>query len=224
MTHHASDSAEALHEAAVIRYLEQHPHLLLQYPNIVANLPGFDDHQRHVSETNQQLARLHQQLDQERQRLLLLIERAREYERLTSQLHRLTVQLIAANDLKQTQQLLEAGLKQEFGSEAVALNYSYFGARDHLAGTVKQIIIKLDHCLCGALTPKQFKELFGQAGASLQSAALIPLTGTHLHGVLAIGSANPNRFTPDMGTDILNRLGAIVSAKLIELMPSHLTE
>jgi uncharacterized protein YigA (DUF484 family) len=35
--------------------------------------------------------------------------------------------------------------------------------------------------------------------------------------VLAIGSTDPHHFAPDMGTELLERLGAIASAKLTDL-------
>jgi uncharacterized protein YigA (DUF484 family) len=43
---------------------------------------------------------------------------------------------------------------------------------------------------------------------------LIPVRTERLAGVLAIGSADPERFVPDTGVDFLTRLGELVSLKL----------
>jgi len=77
--------------------------------------------------------------------------------------------------------------------------------------------IDRDRCLCGPLAPKQAEPLFGNDGEAIQSAALVPIRGTEQTGVLAIGSKDPKRFAPDMGTELLERLGAIAGAKLTDL-------
>ena len=35
-----------------------------------------------------------------------------------------------------------------------------------------------------------------------------------MYGFIALGSTAPDRFTPDMGTYFLDRLGTLISAKL----------
>jgi len=67
------------------------------------------------------------------------------------------------------------------------------------------------------LRAAQSEPLFGDQAPAIQSAVLIPIKGHDQSGVLAIGSTDPKRFTPDMGTDLLERLGAITSAKLVDL-------
>jgi uncharacterized protein YigA (DUF484 family) len=68
--------------------------------------------------------------------------------------------------------------------------------------------------VCGPLTPQQLDYLFGAQAEELGSAAILPIQGDDILGVLAIGSADPRRFHPDMGTEFLVRLTEIVSRKL----------
>jgi uncharacterized protein YigA (DUF484 family) len=58
--------------------------------------------------------------------------------------------------------------------------------------------------------------------ASVMSLALIPLRhgpGTAAFGMLVLGSPDPTRYSTDMGTEFLMRIGEIVSAGLSRLLP-----
>ena len=70
---------------------------------------------------------------------------------------------------------------------------------------------------CGPLDPVSADALFPTTSRPIQSAALIPLRTPSQEGLLAIGSADPTRFAPDMGTEQLHRLGELVGACLIAL-------
>lgn len=216
-------AAEDREEVIVLDYLERHPDLLRRHPELLAKLELPHGKNGAVSLVERQVAVLREQLDYERRRLLYLIERAREYEKLTSQLHRLTIRLIPARDLEQMRVALHASLRQEFNAEAVALKLFPLDARTRRRDPLAQTFLRFveeNRCVCGPLSGDQFAVLFGtEEGAELRSAALIPLDGLTLSGVLALGSRDPQRFTADMGTDLLVRLGAIVSAKLSELHP-----
>jgi hypothetical protein len=71
---------------------------------------------------------------------------------------------------------------------------------------------------CGPLDPVSASALFPNAARPILSAALIPLRTPSREGLLAIGSADPTRFTADMGTEQLHRLGGLVSACLTALV------
>lgn len=217
------DSALYDERAITLNYLEQHPDLLLHYPGLLAKLEIPHGHKGGtISLVERQIAVLRDQLDNERRRLLYLIERAREYERLTSQLHRLTTQLILARTQEQARTVIYSALRHEFHVDAVVLKLfpvSDAPSTNKIDATIQSFLefVDRDRCLCGPLNQEQFVSLFGAEGSELQSAALIPLKGAHLSGVLAIGSRDPERFTVDMATDVLSYLGAITSAKLMEL-------
>lgn len=208
-------------EAVAIAYLEAHPDLLLRHPSLLAKLEVPHGGDGAVSLVERQLSVLREQVAQERGRLACLVERAREYEALSTHLHQLTTKLILARSLAQMQDVLDAELKAEFGAEAVALNTlptkDPEQASDQPVSPTLLKLVELGRCLCGTLSEAQYADLFGRRAKKLQSAALIPLKGPKVRGVLAIGSRDPNHFTADMGTEVLERLGDIISAKLLEL-------
>lgn len=215
-------------EAMAVAYLEEHPDLLSRHPRLLAKLEIPHGGDGAVSLVERQLTLLREQIAQERQRLACLVERAREYESLSAHLHELTTKLILARSVKHVQDILDVELKIEFEAEAVTL--LRFPLPDQeadgpslsapLSAPLAQLS-EIDHCQCGPLKTEQYAELFGANARELHSAALIPLKGPKMRGLLAIASRDPDHFTTDMGTDALERLAGIISAKLIELALLH---
>ena len=76
------------------------------------------------------------------------------------------------------------------------------------------IVFQKRQPVCGRLRPKQQVFLFGENSAMVKSAVLIPLYEARAIGVLAMGSNNPDRFHPGMGTMFLTQLGELVSRAL----------
>jgi uncharacterized protein YigA (DUF484 family) len=211
-------------EAMAVAYLEEHPGLLLSHPRLLTKLEIPHGGDGAVSLVERQLALLREQIAQERQRLTCLVERAREYESLSAHLHALTTKLILARSVKHVQDILDVELKIEFEAEAVALLRFPLPDEEADGPSLTAPPAKLsaiDHCQCGPLKTEQYKELFGANARELHSAALIPLKGPKMRGLLAIASRDPDHFTTDMGTDALERLADIISAKLIELALLH---
>jgi uncharacterized protein YigA (DUF484 family) len=55
----------------------------------------------------------------------------------------------------------------------------------------------------------------------MQSAALVPLRKTgseHSFGLMVLGSPDPQRFSAELATDLLARIGDIASARLQQLV------
>ena len=61
-----------------------------------------------------------------------------------------------------------------------------------------------DEPICGRLHPDKNVVLYGARADEVQSSALLPLPGV---GLLAVGSVEPNRFFPGMGTLFLRMMG-----------------
>jgi uncharacterized protein YigA (DUF484 family) len=60
--------------------------------------------------------------------------------------------------------------------------------------------------------------------AEARSIALIPLRHENLpgaFGLLVLASPDPTRYTADMGTDFLARIGEVASAALTRLLPGQ---
>ena len=67
---------------------------------------------------------------------------------------------------------------------------------------------------CGAATGNPFVPWFGEVHEHVRSVALIPLGQTAVFGLLALGSEDPQRFYPEMGTLYLGRIGDLMSHAL----------
>ncbi len=205
---------------AVTAYLLQHPDFLLHHPELLAQLLVPHGAGGAVSLIEHQVAVLREQLGKERGRLNHLMARAHDYEQLSARLHELTVQLITAPDRERACAALEASLREQFNAEAVAIKLFPVDPEQRAEDPLVQSFVDFidrDRALCGPLAPKQAEPLFGADAETIQSAALVPIRGTEQTGVLAIGSSDPKRFAPDMGTELLERLGAIAGAKLTDL-------
>jgi uncharacterized protein len=127
------------------------------------------------------------------------------------------LQLIAAHDLERVQTVLREALCREFDAEAVNLKLFPFepeAADSDVTLSTFLALVDREHSLCGPLDATRSGAVFGEQNKSIHSAALIPVRGDGYAGVLAIGSSDPERFGPDMGTELLDRLGEIVSQKL----------
>jgi uncharacterized protein YigA (DUF484 family) len=74
---------------------------------------------------------------------------------------------------------------------------------------------------CGANSGFEAAGWFDNA-ESVMSLALIPLRPDRQHtafGLLALGSPDPTRYTPDMGVEFLAQVGDVAGAALHRLLP-----
>jgi hypothetical protein len=65
---------------------------------------------------------------------------------------------------------------------------------------------------CGPAAGNPFVPWFREAGEHVRSVALVPLGQTAVFGLLALGSEDPKRFYPEMGTLYLRRIGELCAA------------
>ena len=212
-------------DTAVAAYLEADPAFFLRHPELTARLRLPHGPEGTLSLVEHQMGLLRAQVEDERRLLAQLIARARDYEALAGRLHGLMLQLIGAPDRLTLEALLSDSLRREFEAEAVAL---VFDTQAGQAGTDPAIASgeatgttteSQARARCGPLDPDHAALLFADAGVGIRSAALIPVHSPTQSGLLAIGSTDPARFGPDMGTDHLHRLGELVSACLAALEP-----
>jgi uncharacterized protein len=212
-------------EPAIAAYLEAHPDFFLRYPELTARLRLPHGPEGTLSLVEHQMGLLRAQVEDERRLLAQLIARGRDYEAFAGRLHGLMLQLITAPDRATLEALLRDSLRREFEAEAVSLVFDTQAgqagtepaiASEEATGTTTE---RQARARCGPLDPDHAVLLFAAAGAGIRSAALIPVHAPTQAGLLAIGSTDPERFGPDMGTDHLHRLGDLVSACLAALEP-----
>ena len=77
--------------------------------------------------------------------------------------------------------------------------------------------------LLGPYAPAQHCAAFPHPPAGLQSVALVPLLrNTRLIGSLNLGSADPARFTPQLGTDFVEHMGSIIAICLENVISNEM--
>jgi len=215
----AKDELAAGLEQTVAAYLRSNPDFFARNPEVLAGLSVPHATGEATSLIEHQVKVLRRQLETERTRLVQLINRAREYESLASRLHALMLQLISAGDLEHVRAVLREALMQEFSAQAVTLRLFALDAADPvnqadpLAAAFREFLGR-NHAVCGPLDADKSGILFAGDGAAVHCAALVPIRADGCCGVLAIGATDPDRFKPDMRTDLLDQLGEIVSHKL----------
>jgi uncharacterized protein YigA (DUF484 family) len=84
-----------------------------------------------------------------------------------------------------------------------------------------QVHLEKDHTVCGRLSETKLNFLFDAKARWVQSTALVPLGEKGTDGMLAIGSSDPARFYPGMGTLFLDLLADVISSSLCNYKPEE---
>ena len=201
-------------------FFARHPDLLaeLRVPHACGDAHSLIEYQVEVLRT---------QGRQLRERLHALVGNARDNEELGQRMHALTLALIECRSVDEIFTSLYHALADDFGADVVTIRLfappaadadrglGEFVGTDGEARALFATVLESDKPLCGRIRGKQLDFLFGHREVVAASGALLPL-GTHQRfGVLAIGSRNPQRFHPGMGTLFLRNLADVVTRVLM---------
>ena len=153
-------------------------------------------------------------------KLAELIQFGEENDAISEKVHRVSSALLGAKNFAAVVHALYFHLREDFAVPHVALRV---WGQSLLDGTVEGSPVsdeqraKVDAMgapQCGPAEASVFLPWFGEATEHVRSIALIPLGTTKPFGLLALGSEDPHRFYPDMGTLYLRRIGELVAASL----------
>lgn len=201
----------------VARYLRDNPDFLSDHGELFTRLTV--PHPQHggqaISLAERQLHALRDKIGQLEQKLTELIRFGEENDDISDKVHRLSVALLAATRFEGVQQVLVSSLQDEFSVPHVALRV-WNGAEDDQSGeAVRRHVGSLRHAYCGAPDNMEVLSWFGEGAPHVRSIALIPLRHRgETIGALALGSAEAERFYPEMGTLYIGRIGELVAAAL----------
>jgi len=215
-------------EDIVSKYLRKHPDFLDREPELLAFLELNHASGPAVSLIEKQVQYLRSQNRAIELQLNQLIQVASDNEKLMSRLHGLTLELMSMGDLPSFFDLLSNALMTEF--KADILNITLFKLKIEAGAKTPLFYVKRDNpelnqfndhlekgaTVCGRLNRDKRDFLFGARAQWVQSTALVPM-GTD--GMLAIGSSDPARFYPGMGTLFLDLLAQVVTSRLALEVP-----
>jgi uncharacterized protein YigA (DUF484 family) len=209
----------------VARYLRAHPDFLSQHSDLLAVLTV--THPRHgntISLTERQLHVLRGKIRQLERKLAELIRFGDQNDVISDKVQRLATSLLVAESYDGKRRALFNSLQDDFSVPHVALRIWGVSAEGERGGDefqpvdegIRAFANEMSRPYCGAPGKPEILDWFGEMASHVRSVALAPLPqGKQTAGLLALGSAEPERFYSEMGTLYLERIGALASAALL---------
>ncbi|SEJ67121.1 DUF484 family protein [Pseudomonas sp. NFR16] len=218
----ADKAVPALEAEAVAAWLQQHPDFFAEHDELLTSMRI--PHQRGdtVSLVERQLKLLRERNIEMRHRLSQLMDVARDNDRLFEKTRRLILDLMDATSLEEIVIAVEDSLRQEFQVPFVSLilfsdNPMTVGRWVTGADAQKAIggLISGGKTVSGALREHELEFLFGsEQSKEVGSTAIAALSHQGLHGVLAIGSRDPQHYKSSVGTLFLSYIADVLSRLL----------
>ncbi len=224
-------SANTEHEEAqaVADYLSKHPEFFVDFGAVLAKITIPASHAgRAISLHERQLEVLREKNRSLELRLADMIRHGQENDAIADKMQCWTRQMLLQTDDALLPGLVESGMNEGFAVPQVALRL--WGVDDAFrelpcAQSVEAGLIEQAHSLqrpfCGASKDQPARRLLAGEGVDTRSIALLPLrkgVDPKAFGLLALGSADVDRFRPGMGTAFLERIAETASASLSRLI------
>lgn len=186
-----------------------------------------------VSLVERQVEVLREQKADSDRRLAEFVSVARANDQLADRIHRFTRRLMRAPNAQAALVTLEASLREDFDAfhsllvltaptpSLMKVEFEPFLRKlpaDDANIRSFEALLNTGKPRCGQVRDTQRDFLFGPESASIGSVALVPLSlnmgdGGSL-GLLALGSAERERFHPGMSTEFLKRMGELITDAL----------
>jgi len=202
------------HEVAA--WLRRQPKFLQQFPDLALSLVVPREDGPAASLASYQLEVLRDKNRELSRRLHDLYAISQENERLAVRTHQLTLALMRQTDRAGVVSAMAATLEEDFAGDLVRIvlfkpvegldAQPWLQVIDRDAAVLRPFAdaLREGEPLCGRLHPDKQALLYGARVDEVESSALLALEGT---GLVAVGSADQNRFYPGMGTLFLRMMG-----------------
>jgi uncharacterized protein YigA (DUF484 family) len=212
--------------SAVATYLQQNPEFFEQYADLIAEIFVPHPHGGHaIPIAERQILTLRERNGELEAKLGELIRYGTENEATGERLHRSTLALFAAPDLETTLAVLYHSLKEDFGVPQIGVRLwgrvpeqSYLPELAATSAEIRLYAEGLHGPSCGADAPFESRDWL-EGGETARSFAFLPLRTAQTFGLLALGSPDPHRFHPAMGTLYLTRLAELSSVAIARYLP-----
>jgi len=217
-------------EERIERYLSLNPDFFERHQPLLARmrLPHMRTGST-VSLVERQVEVLREQKTDADRRLAEFIAVARANDTLAERIHRFTRRMLRAPNPVAAINTLEASLREDFDAFHSVLVLTTpiaslanvevepflrkLPADDANIRTF-EALLATGKPRCGQVRDTQRDFLFGPESASIGSVALVPLGENGTLGLLALGSAERERFHPGMSTEFLKRMGELITDAL----------
>jgi uncharacterized protein len=221
-------TAAETEEESITSYLQRHPDFFERHQAVLARLRL--PHARGgstISLVERQIEVLREKQAALESKLAELVRVARANDAISERLHRFTRRLLGAVPGEEAVARIEAGLREDFDAFQAALiligEPSAPAASPRFVRTLPatdpnlksfESLFSSGKPRCGQARDSQREFLFGPEGVEMASVALVPLGEKGSVGLLALGSADRDRFHPAMSTEFLARMAELIAASL----------
>lgn len=222
MTEKSPEHQAPLDAEQVAAYLRRHPEFFVEHDELIPEMRIPHDSGSAVSLVERQVRLLRERNIEMRHRLSQLMDVARDNDRLFEKTRRLVLDLLDATSLEDVVSTVEDSLRHGFQVPYVSLilfsdsnlpvgrSVSSAEAHQAIGG-----LLSGGKTVCGVLRAHELAFLFGEAeSAEVGSAAVVSLTFQGLHGVLAIGSPDPQHYKSSLGTLFLGYVAEVLARVL----------
>ncbi|WP_017939716.1 DUF484 family protein [Zestomonas thermotolerans] len=208
----------ALDAEQVAAYLRQHPEFFVDHEELIPELRIPHQPGEAVSLVERQVKLLRERNIEMRHRLSQLMDVARENDRLFDKTRRLVLDILDATSLEEVVGAVEDNLRHAFQVPHVSLilfNDTPLGVgrwvSDAEAHQAIGGLLGGSKTVCGVLRANELEFLFGAEAPQVGSAAMVALAHQGLHGVLAIGSPDPQHYKSSLGTLFLGYIAEVLA-------------
>ena len=222
----ATKAEREIKEHEVAEYLRQHPDFFARHEYLLEELT-IPHHEtgRAISLIERQVGLIREQKQQLKQQLQQLTVAARTNETLLQRFQVMILNLIGSDNIDKAVSYIRDALREDFHADAVELLlFDAPGRKESIDRNDPRLqaletVIKGRRTVCGHFKAEQIELLFGKGGLEIASAVVIPLCDDKGEdqdeaclGLLAIGSIDPKRYHPEMGTVFVSHLGAVMNS------------
>ena len=224
-----TSALQGITENDIAEYLANTPGFFERHAEMLATIQLTSPHgQRAVSLQERQMEMLRERIKGLERKIVEMIRNGQDNVAIAERLHRWTRALMITPDAAELPEVLLRELKQQFlipqagirvwgvAEPFAALPFA-LGASDD----AKSLATSLGIPYCGVNAGFEAVRWLDEP-ASVASMAMVPLrlaASDDAFGLLVVGSPDPTRYSADMGTDFLQRIGEIASAGLTRLLP-----
>jgi uncharacterized protein YigA (DUF484 family) len=216
-------------EGEIARFLMETPGFFERHAEALAAVRLTSPHgMRAVSLQERQMEMLRDKIKGLEHKIIEMIRASQDNEVIADRLHRFTRAILLTVDAGDLPEVIVREIQREFMVPRVALRV--WGAADPFAALrfaqgasddVRMFAASLQSPYCGINSGFEASRWL-EDPESVASLAMISLRhgeSSSAFGLLVLGSPDPTRYSADMGTEFLARLGEIASAGLSRLLP-----
>jgi uncharacterized protein YigA (DUF484 family) len=201
------------------RFLRANPQFFDQNPELLETIHVPHPYGgRAIPLAERQTVALREKAKQLEGRLAELMKFGEENDAISEKVHRLAVALAGARDFPALTRSLYFHLREDFAVPHVVLRVwgkavpADFDEALEVDAKQREQASLMGAPQCGPAQGNLFTAWFRDTAEHIRSIALVPLGQTAVFGLLALGSEDPQRFYPEMGTLYLRRIGELCAA------------